>query len=63
MPTYAKLKEQDGIPAARGFADEVLTAMAMVHGVLLVLVLGFTPQFVGLLARASRRTRSASIWR
>ncbi|TDU00795.1 putative peptidoglycan lipid II flippase [Azorhizobium sp. AG788] len=50
VPTYAKLKEQDGIPAARGFADEVLTAMAMVHGVLLVLVLGFTPQFVGLLA-------------
>lgn len=35
VPTYAKLKEQDGIPAARGFADEVLTAMAMVHGVLL----------------------------
>ncbi|WP_029005644.1 murein biosynthesis integral membrane protein MurJ [Azorhizobium doebereinerae] len=50
VPTYARLKAQGGIPAARGFADEVLTAMAWVHGLLLALALGFTPQFVGLLA-------------
>ncbi len=50
VPTYARLKEQDGIPVARAFADEVLTAMALVHGVLLALALSFTPQFVGLLA-------------
>ncbi|GGF88488.1 putative lipid II flippase MurJ [Azorhizobium oxalatiphilum] len=50
VPTYARLKEQGGVGAARSFADEVLTAMAMVHAVLLVLALGFTPAFVGLLA-------------
>ncbi len=50
VPTYARLKEQGGTAAARGFADEVLTAMALVHAVLLALALGFTPTFVGLLA-------------
>lgn len=50
VPTYARLKEQGGRAAARGFADEILTAMALVHGVLLALALAFTPQFVGLLA-------------
>jgi len=50
VPTYARLREQDGVPAARHFADEILTAMMLVHGVLLALALGFTPQFVGLLA-------------
>lgn len=50
VPTYARLKEQGGQPAARAFADEILTAMAILHGVLLALALAFTPQFVGLLA-------------
>ncbi|WP_127089209.1 murein biosynthesis integral membrane protein MurJ [Aquabacter cavernae] len=50
VPTYARLKEQDGVPVARGFADEILTGMMLVHGVLLALALGLTPQFVGLLA-------------
>ncbi len=50
VPTYARLKEQGGVPLARGFADEVLTAMTLVHGVMLALALGFTPAFVGLLA-------------
>ncbi|MEP9378279.1 murein biosynthesis integral membrane protein MurJ [Aquabacter sp. CN5-332] len=50
VPTYARLKEQGGVPAARAFADEILTAMALVHGVLLALALAFTPQFIGLLA-------------
>ncbi|MGU3494741.1 murein biosynthesis integral membrane protein MurJ [Xanthobacteraceae bacterium A53D] len=50
VPTYARLKEQGGIATARAFANEVLTAMAMVHAVLLALVLAFTPAFVGLLA-------------
>lgn len=50
VPTYARLREQSGVPAARGFADEILTAMVLVHAVLLVLALSFTPQFVGLLA-------------
>ncbi|MEP9351004.1 murein biosynthesis integral membrane protein MurJ [Xanthobacter sp. KR7-225] len=50
VPTYARLKEQDGGARARHFADEILTAMMLVHGVLLALVLAFTPQFVALLA-------------
>ncbi|MFG1246117.1 murein biosynthesis integral membrane protein MurJ [Xanthobacter flavus] len=50
VPTYARLREQDGAPVARGFADEILTAMTLVHAVLLALALGFTPQFVSLLA-------------
>lgn len=50
VPTYARLREQDGVAGARAFADEILTAMLGVHAVLLVLALGFTPQFVGLLA-------------
>lgn len=50
VPTYARLKTQDGTPAARGFADGILSGMTLVHLVLLVLVLGFTPQFVSLLA-------------
>ncbi|MFG1401723.1 murein biosynthesis integral membrane protein MurJ [Xanthobacter sediminis] len=50
VPTYARLREQDGVPAARRFADEILTGMVLVHAVLLALALGFTPQFVGLLA-------------
>ncbi|HQS09841.1 MAG: murein biosynthesis integral membrane protein MurJ [Rhizobiales bacterium 24-66-13] len=50
VPTYARLKEQGGIATARAFADEILTAMALVHGVLLAGALAFTPQFVGLLA-------------
>ncbi|MFG1299202.1 murein biosynthesis integral membrane protein MurJ [Xanthobacter sp. V3C-3] len=50
VPTYARLREQDGVLSARAFADEILTAMTIVHGVLLALALGFTPQFVALLA-------------
>ncbi|OYW58347.1 MAG: murein biosynthesis integral membrane protein MurJ [Rhizobiales bacterium 12-68-15] len=50
VPTYARLKEQGGTGAAKGFADEILTAMAGVHLVLLALALALTPQFVGLLA-------------
>ncbi|TCT02249.1 murein biosynthesis integral membrane protein MurJ [Aquabacter spiritensis] len=50
VPTYARLREQGGPGAGRGFADEILTAMALLHGVLLALALAFTPQFVGLLA-------------
>ncbi|MFG1360894.1 murein biosynthesis integral membrane protein MurJ [Xanthobacter pseudotagetidis] len=50
VPTYARLREQDGIQRARHFADEILTAMMIVHAVLLALVLAFTPQFVALLA-------------
>ncbi len=50
IPTYARLKEQDGLPTAKGFADQVFTAMLLVHGVLLAVALGFTPWFVGLLA-------------
>ncbi|MDI4663347.1 murein biosynthesis integral membrane protein MurJ [Xanthobacter autotrophicus] len=50
VPTYARLREQDGAASARAFADEILTAMALVHAVLLALALGFTPQFVALLA-------------
>ncbi len=50
VPTYARLKEQQGAAGAKNFADEVLTAMMVVHAILLAGVLGFTPQFVGLLA-------------
>ena len=50
VPTYARLKEQGGTGAAKGFADEILTAMTGVHLVLLALALALTPQFVGLLA-------------
>ncbi len=50
VPTYARLRQEDGTPAARHFADEILAGMTAVHVVLLVLALGFTPQFVGLLA-------------
>lgn len=50
VPTYARLREQGGVADARAFADEILTAMMLVHAVLLALALGFTPQFVGLLA-------------
>ncbi|MFS8037308.1 murein biosynthesis integral membrane protein MurJ [Xanthobacter sp. AM11] len=50
VPTYARLREQQGVAGARAFADEILTAMMLVHGLLLALALGFTPQFVGLLA-------------
>ena len=50
VPTYARLREQQGVAGARNFADEILTAMMLVHAVLLALALGFTPQFVGLLA-------------
>ena len=50
VPTYARLREQGGVATARAFADEILTGMAVVHGVLLVAALAFTPQFVGLLA-------------
>lgn len=50
VPTYARLREQEGVEGARAFADEILTAMMLVHGVLLALALGFTPQFVSALA-------------
>ncbi|MGQ3672283.1 murein biosynthesis integral membrane protein MurJ [Xanthobacter sp. TB0136] len=50
IPTYARLKEQNGLPTAKGFADQVFTAMLLAHGVLLAIALGFTPWFVGLLA-------------
>lgn len=50
IPTYARLKEQNGLPIAKDFADQVFTAMLLAHGVLLVVALGFTPSFVGLLA-------------
>lgn len=50
VPTYARLREQDGVPAARRFADEILAGMVVVHAVLLVLALGFTREFVSLLA-------------
>lgn len=50
VPTYARLREQGGAAAARGFADEILAGMLVVHAVLLVLALGFTRDFVGLLA-------------
>lgn len=50
VPTYARLREQEGVAGARAFADEILTAMMLVHGVLLALALGFTPQFVAALA-------------
>ncbi|MGQ3674772.1 murein biosynthesis integral membrane protein MurJ [Xanthobacter sp. TB0139] len=50
IPTYARLKEQNGLSVAKTFANEILTAMLLAHIVLLALALGFTPQFVGLLA-------------
>lgn len=54
VPTYSRLREQGGLATAREFANEILTAMALVHAVLLALALGFTADFVGLLAPGLR---------
>jgi putative peptidoglycan lipid II flippase len=50
VPRYARTIEQDGLAAARAFADRLGAAMIVLQLGLLAAALAFTPQVVGLLA-------------
>lgn len=50
VPRYARTLEQDGLDAARAFADRLAAAMVVLQLILLAAALAFTPQVVGLLA-------------
>lgn len=50
VPAYARLRTQAGEQASRRFQGEVLTLMLIAQGLLLALVLAFTPGFIRLLA-------------
>ncbi|HEY8382791.1 MAG TPA: murein biosynthesis integral membrane protein MurJ [Microvirga sp.] len=50
VPTYSRVLEQDGAPAARSFAGRITTLMILVQAALLGLALLAMPAFVTLLA-------------
>lgn len=50
VPTYARLAQSGGAPAARLFTDRVFTAMLLIQAALLAAALAFMPQLVQLLA-------------
>ncbi|MEX0591240.1 MAG: murein biosynthesis integral membrane protein MurJ [Xanthobacteraceae bacterium] len=50
VPRYARTLEQDGLDAARVFADRLAAAMVVLQLVLLAVALAFTPHVVSLLA-------------
>jgi putative peptidoglycan lipid II flippase len=50
VPAYARTLEQEGLNAARRFADRIAAAMVVLQLVLLAAALGFTPEVVRLLA-------------
>lgn len=50
VPAYARTLEQDGVAAARSFADRLALAMIVLQAVLLVVALIYTPEVVRLLA-------------
>jgi putative peptidoglycan lipid II flippase len=50
VPAYGRVREQLGTIASKRFQGEILTLTLLSQGLLLALVLAFTPGFVGLLA-------------
>jgi len=50
VPAYTRIRTQAGDLASRRFQGEVLTLMLLAQGLLLALVLAFTPGFIRLLA-------------
>ncbi|CAN1508503.1 MviN Uncharacterized membrane protein, putative virulence factor [Rhabdaerophilaceae bacterium] len=50
VPAYARIRQQAGEAAGRRFQGEILTLTMLTQGVLLLMVLLFTPGFVHLLA-------------
>jgi putative peptidoglycan lipid II flippase len=50
VPAYTRIRMQAGDLASRRFQGEILTLMLVAQGLLLALVLAFTPGFIGLLA-------------
>jgi putative peptidoglycan lipid II flippase len=50
VPAYARTLEQDGVAAARSFADRLALAMILLQAVLLVVALIYAPEVVRLLA-------------
>ncbi|MGH6791328.1 MAG: murein biosynthesis integral membrane protein MurJ [Methyloceanibacter sp.] len=50
VPAYARTLEQDGLPAAKVFADQIASALVVINLVLLGVALMFTPWVVSVLA-------------
>ena len=50
LPTYASIRQQDGVDPSKLFADRVFTLLFIVQAVLLVLALIFTPAVISVLA-------------
>src|SRR5262245_59552028 len=50
VPAYARTLEQDGLPAAKVFADQIAAALVFINLVLLAFALLFTPWVVSVLA-------------
>jgi putative peptidoglycan lipid II flippase len=50
IPSYARIRTQEGIAAAEHFGDRIFTLLVATQAVLLVLALVFTPQAIDLLA-------------
>ncbi len=50
VPAYARTLEQDGLPAAKVFADQIAAALVVINLVLLGVALMFTPWVVSVLA-------------
>src|SRR5271165_7140178 len=50
VPAYARIRRQDGVDAARLFADRIFTLLFAAEAILLLLALIFTPAVIRLLA-------------
>lgn len=50
VPAYARIRQQDGVGAARLFADRIFTLLVAAEAILLLLALVFTPEVIRLLA-------------
>src|ERR1700693_872560 len=50
VPAYARIREQGGADAARGFADRIFTLLFASQLIFLALALAFTPEVIRLLA-------------
>jgi putative peptidoglycan lipid II flippase len=50
VPAYARTLEQDGLPAAKVFADQIASALVAINLVLLAVALLYTPWVVSVLA-------------